>query len=269
MQPLRAPTKKDIILPPVSVNAGTEAAYARKLTSLVDEMHKSVRYWLLAAYKKKYPNEIATDASPAVFLTAVLNRLMRRWRKRFDEAAVELADYYSKDALERTDSQLISALKKSGMMIEFTLSPEMNAVLQANIFSQVDLIKSIPKQYHEQIQGAVMRSVAKGGDMKGLTDFLQDRHGKTRKRAAFIAKDQLSKANATMTNERQKSLGITEAIWVHSGGSNYPRHSHVKAGKDKLVYNVEKGAYIDGEYILPGELPNCRCKSRSIIKGFV
>lgn len=267
MTPIRAPTKKDILLPPVVANAGTQAAYAKKLSAMVDEMHKSVKYWLLAAYKKRYPQEIATDESASVFLTKVIRRLSRRWMSRFAESANELADYYAKDILDRSDAQMRSALKKAGFMIDFKLTDEMNNVLQANIAGQVGLIKSIPSQYFPQIEGAVMRSVAKGGDLKSLSEFLENRYGVTRRRAVFIAKDQVNKANATMNAERQKSLGIEEAQWVHTGGSNYPRHSHVQAGKDKLVYNIAKGAYIDGEYILPGELPNCRCKSRSIIKG--
>ncbi|WP_257785984.1 hypothetical protein [Burkholderia ubonensis] len=40
----------------------------------------------------------------------------------------------------------------------------------------------------------------------------------TKRRAAFIAHNQNSKATATITRVRQEGLGITEAIWLHSHG---------------------------------------------------
>ena len=48
-QKLYSPTGKDIILPAQTLNAGTEAAYVKKLQGMVDEMCHSVKYWLSAA----------------------------------------------------------------------------------------------------------------------------------------------------------------------------------------------------------------------------
>jgi uncharacterized protein with gpF-like domain len=65
---------------------------------------------------------------------------------------------------------------------------------------------------------------------------------------------------------RQKELGITKAIWVHSGGGKHPRPEHVAfSGKE---YDVEKGAYLEGKWTWPGFEINCRCTSRSVIPGF-
>jgi len=79
----------------------------------------------------------------------------------------------------------------------------------------------------------------------------------THRRAALIARDQSSKASAVIENTRRKELGITQAIWQHSGGGHVPRPLHVKAGRDKLVFDLDKGAYIDGKWILPGTEINC------------
>ncbi len=72
-----------------------------------------------------------------------------------------------------------------------------------------------------------------------------------------------------MLRARYQELGITEAIWCHSAAGKEPRPSHVKAGKEKLRFDVNKGALIDGEYILPGEKINCRCFAKPVIEGFV
>jgi uncharacterized protein with gpF-like domain len=88
---------------------------------------------------------------------------------------------------------------------------------------------------------------------------------RTRRRAAFIARDQNSKANATIQRVRQQSIGITQAIWCHSHGGKDKRPSHVAAGAEKLVYEIDKGAYLDGEWVWPGTAPNCKCFSRPIL----
>ena len=145
-----------------------------------------------------------------------------------------------------------------------------NDILQATIAQQVGLIKSIPRAYMHGVEGAVMRSVQTGRDLGGLTKELTEQHGVSRRRAAFIARDQSNKATAALTRARQVEIGITEAIWVHSGGGRHPRPSHAKAGRDQARYDVAKGWFDpdEGQFVLPGQLGNCRCVSRSLVKGF-
>lgn len=115
-----------------------------------------------------------------------------------------------------------------------------------------------------------MRGVQTGRDLAQITTDLQEQHGVTRRRAAFIARDQSNKATASLTRARQIEAGLTEAIWVHSGGGKEPRPSHLKAGRDKARYDIREGWYDphEGKHILPGELINCRCVSRAVVKGF-
>jgi hypothetical protein len=44
----------------------------------------------------------------------------------------------------------------------------------------------------------------------------------------------------------------------------------VKAGRDRVVYDLDKGWFDpdEGKHILPGELVNCRCFARPVVKGF-
>ncbi len=48
----------------VQPNVGLEMAYRRKLDKLIEEMHQSVMYWVMASYRANAP-EIAMDAAPA------------------------------------------------------------------------------------------------------------------------------------------------------------------------------------------------------------
>lgn len=230
-------------------------------------MHGSLLYWLRAQYRAT-PPEMAQDASPARVLQAAMRRLARRWQRRFDDAASELAAWFATTATERSDAAMRTILKKAGMTVQFRMTAPVNDVLQATTAENVALIKSIASQHLTQVEGIVMRSVSAGRDLGTMAKDLEQSFGVTKRRAAFISKDQNNKATANITRVRQTELGITEARWVHSAGGVHPRASHMKAGREGLVYEIAKGALIDGEYILPGQLPNCRCVSRSIIKGF-
>lgn len=258
--------KKPTTLKPILPNAGIEAAYRKKLESLVDEMNKSILYWISAAYKKKQP-ELAQDASPAVFLSQVMKQLAKRWQKKFDEAADKLAVHYSTDILKRSDGSLMTILKEAGFAIDFKLTRSQNDVLQACVNQNVSLIKSIPSQHFTEIEGVVQRSVAAGGDLFTLSKSLNYRFAVTKRRAALIARDQVRKTNADLSRARHLELGMTKGIWKHSHAGKQPRKSHQDA--DGKEFDIAEGCLIDGEHILPGVKINCRCFYRPIFTGIM
>ena len=234
------------------------------MTALIDEMHNSVVYWLGAAYRQNRP-EIAQDESPASILRSIMRKLARRWLKRFSAAAQDLGDYFAKATSERSDAALKAVLKKAGFTVDWKMTAAQNDIVQATIGAQVGLIKSIPEQYLKNVEGIVLRGVQTGRDIGQITKDLQEQYGVSKRRAAFIARDQSNKSTAAMTRARQIELGITQAEWVHSGGGRHPRPEHVKAGRDKLRYDVTKGAYLEGVWTWPGHEINCRCVARSVI----
>jgi uncharacterized protein with gpF-like domain len=232
-------------------------------------MAASVSYWLRSAYRNNEP-VIAQDELPASALRAAIRKLTQRWQRKFNEAAPKLAAYFATAVQARSDAALKKILRDAGFTVEFKMTSAMRDVLNATINEQVSLIKSIPQHYLTQVEGMVMRSVTTGRDLGQLTKGLQEQFGVTRRRAATIARDQNNKATASFTRVRQMQAGITEAIWVHSGGGRHPRPTHLQAGREKQRYDVSKG-WLDpavGKHIFPGELVNCRCVPKPVIKGF-
>ncbi|QPF88151.1 phage head morphogenesis protein [Bradyrhizobium genosp. L] len=232
-------------------------------------MAASYLYWVKATYRANEP-AIAQDETPAVALKRRISRLGAQWTKKFDQAADDLAKWFAEAASKRSSAALRSILKKGGFSVEFKLTPAVRDILQATIAENVSLIKSIPSQYLTNVEGLVMRSVTAGRDLAQLTKDLQEQHGVTRRRASRIALDQNNKATAAITRARQVDLGITEAIWVHSGGGKHPRPTHLKAGRERTKYTIKDGWYDPavGKNIWPGELVNCRCVCRAVVPGF-
>ena len=252
--------------------AALEAEYRRRLLALVRQMQASVLREVTSAYRRRPPEvaDMAGDESPAAALRAAIRRLARRWLKRFDEGAPRLAAWFAKSAAQRSDAALRKILKDAGFSVEFKMTAAQNDVMQAAIAENVALIKSIPQQVLGQVEGLVMRSVQVGRDLGGLTKDLKKQFGVSDRRAALIARDQNNKATAVLTRVRQVEAGITQAIWCHSAGGKTPRPSHVKAGRDRVQYDVTKGWFDPdlGKYIWPGTEINCRCFSRPVVKGF-
>lgn len=263
----RAGKPKGTTLRPIHPSAGIEAEYRRRLVAMIGEMDRSIAYWLKAAYRKNSP-EMAQDELPGETLRRAIRALTRRWQAKFNDLAGDLASYFAQSVSQRSDAALKAALKRGGFTVNWTMTRAQRDVVNAVVHENVALIKSIPQQYLGKVEGIVMRSVATGRDLGQLSKDLQEQLGVTKRRAAFISRDQNAKATAALTRARQLEIGIEEAVWVHSSGGKKPRRTHV--AMNGKTYDIKKGMWDADEkaYVLPGQLIQCRCISKALIPGF-
>lgn len=261
--------KNEVHLRPARPNVGLQMAYKRRLDDLIRAMNDSVTYWIRAAFKAD-PPKMAADALPANELQRAVRELAKQWERNFEEAAPALAEWFARSSRRQTDAALKAVLKKGGFSVSFRQTAASRDVLQATVHANVGLIKSIPEQFLAQVEGMVMRSVQTGRDLSQLTKELERQYGVTRRRAAFIARDQNNKATSAIQRARQVELGLDEGIWMHSGGGKHPRPKHVAAGKAQKRFDLSKGLKIGdkGQWVMPGEEPNCRCVWRAVVPGF-
>lgn len=249
-------------LAPIAANAGIEAWYRRQLTDQVESMRKSVLYWLSASYRS---TGLAADALPSTEMERSLRKLSGRWQTAFQRLAISLGKRFASSVESYTDKTLDARMRAAGMTVPFTQTPAMKDALAAVLSEQTALIHSLPSQTMTEVQGLVMRSVARGRDLGYLSNELQQRFGVTKRRAALIARDQNNKATSVMSSTRQQSLGITQGVWRHSHAGKVPRPSHLAA--DGQVFDLKTGLQLDGEWVLPGEAINCRCTWSPVIPG--
>ncbi len=249
----------------VHTNAGTAARYRRALLAAIAEMVADVES-LLIAQRRSDPPLLAEDATtPSAEMGKEFNVIAEKWRERFGDAAEMLAEDFLRHAFRGTDSAMRQALRASGWFVEFTMTPAMRDAFEASLVENMGLIRSIPEQYLQQVQGIVMRSYSAGRDLQTMTREIKALYPKVKDRAVLIARDQSNKANAVVQRARQKELGISEAIWMHSHAGKEPRPTHVAMNGKR--YKVEKGMYDSAvrKWIFPGEEINCRCTSRSVL----
>ena len=250
---------------PINPNAGIEIEYRRRLDRLIREMTDSVDYWMKLDYRRNEERIIAEDASPANELRRRMRELSTRWMKQFNQGAKKLGEWFADESLKASDASLKKILRDAGISVKFRMTEGMTDAFDAVRNENVQLIKSIGAQYLSDVEGLVQRSVTQGRNLGDLSKQLRKRYGITKDRAALIARDQNNKATSAMTQRRQQDLGITKGRWRHSHAGKQPRQSHVDA--DNEVFDISKGMYLDGEWIMPGQLINCRCTWAPIIPG--
>lgn len=249
----------------IHANVGLRLKYQRTISSLIEEMAASIEDLVTVTYRTDAP-VVAMDASPVLAMKEQLRKLASRWIKSFYTAAPKIAEAYLKGSFKATDSAMRLALKDAGWTVKFEMTPAVREAFEASLAENVGLIRSIPQEYLQQVEGAVMRSYSIGRDLQTMVRDIKRIYPKAANRAVLIARDQGNKANAVVTRARQTELGIVEAIWMHSHAGKTPRPDHVAANGKR--YKVSEGCLISGEYIFPGELINCRCTSRSVLPGF-
>lgn len=217
---------------------------------------------------KPTPASTITEDAGITRLDAEMRGWGKRWTKKFDKLSLSMSKEFTNRAFGATQTSMKDAFKQAGFTVKFRASKGSLEAYKKTAAEQVNLIKSIPQKYLTDVQSAVWSSVRVGGDMGQLSRKLRKQYGLTIERAGFIASDQNAKATATIENTRRQELGINNAIWEHSHAGKVPRPSHL--AMDGKVFDLRKGMWDPEvqEFILPGQLPRCRCGSRAIIEDF-
>ena len=171
------------ILRAIKPNAGIRVKYRRRLEAMIDDMNRSVTYWIEAAYHHE-EERIVGDASPVHVILQRFNRDARRWLKKWDMLAAWLAKNFIGQVSRKATSSLEQAYKEAGFTVNFKPSRNLNTVTEALISWNVGLIKSIPRQYLEDVRGIVTNGVSMGRDLHYITEALDKRYNITRRRAA-------------------------------------------------------------------------------------
>lgn len=248
----------------ISSNPGIRSTYSKRLIREIDAMHRSVLYWLKAAYTAR-ESEIVGDASPVWDILARFDAAQRMWLKRWSKMSDWLARRFVSSIDRQTATSLAAAFKDAGFTVKMNPTRATNMVSQALIAENVDLIKSIPQRYLSEVRGIITRGISSGNDFGYVAEELGKRYDITERRAKLIARDQIDKATQAIARVHDQELGITEGIWEHWPGKHTSRASH--KAMDGKRFKLSEGLYDStvGRNVMPGELPCCRCKYRKIV----
>ena len=269
--PIRKPISKDgAIGKALRPNAGISADFAKPITKLIGLMYRDALRELTKVFEDTSFTS-AMDASTSSQARIIMNWLMRKWSKRFDDTAKSIVDRMIARTLKNSSVTLGLSFREvsKDFEIDTTLINErLNEVIKASTQEAVMLIKRIPERFLGDVQGQVMRSITTGNGMKDLVPYLTKKYNGDIKHARLTAADQTRKAYQSINTSRLKTLGIKKFVWIHSGGGKAPRLDHIKMSGNEYSFDdppVIGKMYGNEVRGLPADLPNCRCICKPII----
>ena len=246
--------------------------YNTELQKLVLRIKKDVQALLLPAIEEEAVNYLADAVGEsrhylkdgwANRIEALIDRLRLMYSMpTFNYLASKIASRFVRSALDFADR------KNRGFGIEVFNgnSAKLNAYLEAATIQNANLIKSIPRQYLEDVSNTVFAGMRAGVLPRAIAKELAEKFGVAERRAKFIARDQAAKVNGEITKQRQLDAGFEYFFWQDADDSRV-RHRHRQIANAETPYG--KGVYKwsdlplsdDGTPIQPGQDFRCRCVS--------
>ena len=159
--------------------------------------------------------------------------------------------------------------KLQGINLARMISNEkLDDFVKLSIAQNSTLIKSIPSQFLNEVQGIVYNSYTQGLRYseieKKLIGMVGSAGSKLAGRIKTIARTETQKINSQLTKIRSQALGIKKGIWQSSKDERV-RASHAKL--NGVEFDLEEGAWSDIEkkFLFPGMEINCRCSYKPVI----
>jgi SPP1 gp7 family putative phage head morphogenesis protein len=130
------------------------------------------------------------------------------------------------------------------------------------VAANVDLIKTIPHDSLSKMRDIVYDGFVNGKTTTRMTKDIQQVYGVSKRRAEFIARDQVAKLNGQIQQAQQQDAGIEEYIWSTVGDERV-RDSHRELNGKKFSWSSPP-ENSDGRACHPGEDFGCRCIGRPV-----
>lgn len=125
------------------------------------------------------------------------------------------------------------------------------------ISSNVDLIKTQPKESLGKMKELVYKDYMSGISTTNIVKELQAQYGMDKRHARLIARDQTAKLNSEITQSQQRDAGVSKYEW--SGTLDRRERSSHRALEGK-VFSWDNPPETDGgRRCHPGEDYQCRC----------
>jgi uncharacterized protein with gpF-like domain len=260
-------------------NVGSQLKYYTELRIMIEFMAKDVVNQILELFKKPFSKKFfksvsVNDESISSQARIKLNALTKKYQKLFASKAKKIAESMVINQQKLSQFNVKKSVEKvyPDVVIKGNLvTPDMEDIMRASIEANVELINSVPSSYMKDITGEVMRAITTGYGEQDIRLALEKYEGISKRKAKEIAQDQMRKAYTAANIQNIKELGMNKFCWVHSGGGQFPRESHVKM--DGMIFSLDPAELIKEQAKLgvkpkdqgfPGYPINCGCIMQAV-----
>lgn len=278
--------KRDVNLQgiPLHYNISDQIDYYKDIKKLTDKMTEEVKRRITLLFSSNLSDDffhnqkeiVAMDNSLSDKAKKLMNDLTFRFQKLFNDKAKKISEKMVNTAASTSSVNLKNSLEylSGGLALKTDFIPHpLKNIVKASINENVSLIKSIPQKYLSDISGSVMRSITTGNGLKDLIPAISKHSNQTKRRIKNLALDQTRKAYNVINKQRLISIGVKKFKWLHSGGGQHPRKSHIAMnGKvfsydDLPIINKEQAdkGYESPQKGIPGQAINCGCTMNPVV----
>ena len=248
----------------VAASARTGVKYNAELQKLVRSIRSDINNELVPLLRDLEPEYTADSWVGSI--TNMLQYLIAKWSSpTFAAIATQTATQFV-----NTADQINQQRTKRQFGIDiYSTEPALNELIEASIYDNTQLIKSIPEQYLKQVESIVMTNTRAGNRSSAMIKSLQQQFGVTQRRAKMIARDQTAKLNGDLNAKRQQVAGFLYFQWRTSDDERVrDRHEDIAEKTTEYgpgVYKWDNPPLSDkGIPIIPGGDYQCRCTARPI-----
>jgi len=242
-----------------------QLTYLKKIRIMLAELFRLTREIVIAELPTLLA--VATNLRPdrtddyADDIAEIIARLRKAFGNFFTDA-----EYFDMAMNAATGTETINnayfrklAVKMVGIDLG-RAEPWLKQEMQVFVKNNMTLVKSIAEEHIERVEKTIMLGAQQGWRHEELAKTIEDKFGIAENKAKLIARDQVSKFNAALTESRMKDAGIEKYIWQTSGDERV-RESH--AEKDGKTFSWDDPPEDTGN---PGEDINCRCVAIPVLE---
>lgn len=226
---------------------GAQRIYTAQLKRLADQVGR-----IIADVDPSHPN----DATRLTHLLQQYAIALDPWARRVAERMIHDVNMRDLATWRAMGEELSAGLKRE------ILNAPQGDIIKSLVNIQVELIKSIPNDAAKRVNELAIRAVESGERSSTIIDEIMRSGEVAMNRAKLIARTEVARTAATLTQSRAQSIGSTGYIWRTSRDGDV-RPSH-KAMQGKFV-SWDNPPTLDNLTGHAGCLPNCRCWAEVVI----
>jgi SPP1 gp7 family putative phage head morphogenesis protein len=240
------------------------AQYTRVLVALSREMDRV----MFAVLSDRLAVRVDADETP-LFTEAQREAAIAEIRKRLQQSAANPALLRSLDGIAKKANDVSLAQWKQQLQRTLGIQPseDLDLSLFVNQFRKrnTELIKSLADDKVERVHTVLVEDPS--ARVETIAIRIIEQTGATESRAALIARDQVLKLNAEITEQRHRGIGIEEYEWSTSSDERV-REGHADLDGKRFKYSAPP--VVDrksGRKANPGMDFQCRCVAIPILPG--
>lgn len=151
------------------------------------------------------------------------------------------------------------------IMEDYYLGDFFQSAIEEWVNENVSLIKTIPTETLSDMRIIVKGGFTAGKSTTAIMKEIQHKYNIEKNHAKFIARDQIGKLNATVTEVQQRDAGIEEYIWCDCGDSRV-RSSHKALNGKRFRWDNPPVVDKKGRRCHPGQDYQCRCRPKPVFR---